>query len=376
MGFGRLFRVTLFGESHGPLVGVVVEGVPPGLKVSLDELDEELKRRRPGGKLVSPRRELDQAEIVSGVYKGYTTGAPVAIVIYNRDVDSSFYERVVRFKPRPGHADFGARLYSMGFEDYRGGGFHSGRITVGLVAAGYLARKVLETLGVSVAGLLRVMGGIECKYDELPIDRDKVYASPVRCPDPQSSKRMEELLEEVTRSGDSVGGIIEVHGYGVPKGLGEPHSHSLDADIAHAMFMVPGVKGVEIGLGFRLAYMRGSEVEDSILVDRGNVNGVGGGGSIWGGYSVSDTIVVRVVVRPTATIRKPKKTINWRTLEEDGIVGAGRHDPVIAVRAVPVIESVLAIVLADHILSWLGWRLAHYYNLERGYKENEGNYTR
>lgn len=376
MGFGRLFRVTLFGESHGPLVGVVVEGVPPGLKVSLDELNEELERRRPGGKFVSPRHEPDRAEIVSGVYRGYTTGAPITIVVYNHDVDNSFYEKIVRFKPRPGHADFGARLHSMGFEDYRGGGFHSGRITAGLVAAGYLARKVLKTLGVSVAGLLRVMGGIECKYNELPINRDKVYASPVRCPDPQSSKRMIELLEEVVRSGDSVGGIIEVHGYGVPKGLGEPHSDSLDASLAYAMFMIPGIKGIEIGLGFKLAYMRGSEVEDSILISRGSVSGVGGGGPIWGGYSVSDTIVVRVAVRPTATIRKPKKTINWRTLEEDEIVGGGRHDPAIAVRAVPVVESVLAIVLADHILSWLGWRMAHYYNLERGHNNYEGNYTR
>ncbi|HIQ55413.1 MAG TPA: chorismate synthase [Pyrodictium sp.] len=368
MGFGRLFRVTLFGESHGKLVGVVVEGVPPGLKVSLDELNEELRRRRPGGKLVSSRRELDQAEIVSGVYKGYTTGAPITIIVYNRDVDSSFYEKIVRFKPRPGHADFGARLHSMGFEDYRGGGFHSGRITVGLVAAGYLARKILETLGVSVAGLLRVLGGIECRYNEVPIDRDKVYVSPVRCPDPQSSKRMIEVLEEVASSGDSVGGIIEVHGYGVPKGLGEPHSHSLDADIAYAMFMVPGVKGVETGLGFKLAYMRGSEVEESIRASEGNVDGMGGSGFIWGGYSVSSTIVVRVAIRPTATIGKPRKTIDWRTLEESEIVGSGRHDPAIAVRAVPVIESVLAIVLADHILSWLGWRLAHYYNLERGYE--------
>ena len=370
MGFGRLFRVTLFGESHGKLVGVVVEGVPPGLKVSLDELNEELRRRRPGGKFVSSRRELDQAEIVSGVYKGYTTGAPVTIIVYNRDVDSSFYEEVVRFKPRPGHADFGARLHSMGFEDYRGGGFHSGRITAGLVAAGYLARKFLETLGISVAGLLRVLGGVECRYSEVPIDRSKVYASPVRCPDPQSSKRMMKLLEEVISSGDSVGGIVEVHGYGVPKGLGEPHSHSLDADIAHAMFMVPGVKGVEIGLGFKLAYMRGSEVEDLISVGEGYVDGVGGSGSIWGGYSVSNTVVVRVAVKPTTTIGKPKKTINWRTLEEDVIVGSGRHDPAIAVRAVPVIESVLAIVLADHILSWLGWRLAHYYSLERGYESS------
>jgi chorismate synthase len=362
--FGQLGMV-LFGESHGCCVGVVIEGVPPGIPFDVKELAAELAKRRPGGALVSPRSEPDVPEVVSGVFRGYTTGAPLAVLVRNRDVDSTFYEEVVRWRPRPGHSDLAARLHSMGFEDYRGAGFHSGRLTAGIVVAGYVARKILEEHGVSVAAYLRKLGGIECSCAEPPLNRDEVYRSPVRCPCPESERSMVDALKEAQKKGLSLGGAVEVHAYGLPKGVGEPHTR-LDADVAAALASIPGVKGVEFGLGFRLADMNSSQYEERIEVVDGSLKVLDVGGGFEAGYSVGDPLVVRAVFRPTSTVRMARESIDYRGLERAKVVGRGRHDPAIAVRGVIVVESMFAFVLAGHFLSWLSRRLRHYHRLERG----------
>jgi chorismate synthase len=369
---GRVLRLTLFGESHGCCVGVVIEGVPPGIPVNLHELESELARRRPGGPLASPRHEMDRVKIVSGVYRGYTTGAPIAVLVENTDVDSSFYERTVRWRPRPGRGDHAARIAAMGFEDYRGGGYHSGRITVGMVVAGYFARKILDQVGVSVAGYLRVLGGIECSCVRPPIDREKVYESPVRCPCPRDSARMLKALEKAIDGGGSVGGLVEVHAYNVPIGLGEPHFHGLDVDLAAAIMSVPGVKGVEFGEGFRLAYCYSSDLVEEVGIRDGDLTSRDVGGGFEAGYSASRTLIVRAAVRPTPTVKAPRKTIDYRGLEEAVVIGEGRHDPAIAIRAVPVIEAVTALVLADHILLRAAKTYLHVLRVERGLLDLEG----
>ena len=354
---GRLFRVSIFGESHGKGVGVLVEGCPPGLSLTEDYISRELARRRPGGKLVSPRREEDRPEILSGVFRGRTTGAPIVIFIRNTDVDSSFYERI-KYTPRPGHADYVARVKYWGFNDYRGGGIFSGRLTAGIVAAGAIAKRVLSLYNVRVYSYIVRIGDVEARVEPRDDEsfREAIYSSPVRCPDPRASKLMEERLEKAFSEGDSLGGIVETVVFNVPVGLGEPPMDGLDSDLAKAVISIPGAKGVEFGLGFKLASMRGSETNDPWTFRDGRVatetNNMGG---INGGLSNGMPIVFRVVFKPTSTIRKPQRTIDLRTKASVLIVGGGRHDPCIAVRAVPVVEAYTAIVLADHLLRWLSW---------------------
>ncbi len=364
----------MFGESHGCCVGFVLEGVPPGVPISAGEIDRELALRRPGKRLTSPRREEDRVEILSGVYMGYTTGAPLAAIIRNRDVDSRFYEEVVRHKPRPGHADLAARLWSMGFHDYRGGGVFSGRLTAALVAAGVVAKKVAGMHGVGFYAYLRRLGGAECP-EPLLEDVESIggmlarrNSSPVFCHDEEASRAMEEKLEEAMKRGDSLGGIVEVWALGVPPGLGSPPLDTLDGDLARAFFAIPGVRGVEFGLGMRAGDAWGSGATDDIVLagDGSPVLVPGHGGGVLGGLSAGSPIVARVAFKPTSTIRAEKRTIDWRRLEETTITGYGRHDPAIAVRAVPVVEAAAALVVADHLLAWLGWRLEHYHRLERG----------
>ena len=378
MVLGLLLRVHLWGESHGCCVGALVEGLPPGLKVDKGFIDRELARRRPGRRYTTPRREPDRVEILSGVYMGYTTGAPVLLMIRNRDVDSSFYEETVRWRPRPGHADFPSRLRAMGFEDYRGGGPFSGRLTAGLVAAGALAKLLLAEYGVAVFAYLRRLGRVECGVEppgpaeagewlrQLVERRD---ASPVYCPDPGASARMEEEIRRAVAEGGSVGGQVEVLMLGVPPGLGEVLGDALDADLAKAMFSIPGARAFELGEGARLGSMTGAEAADRLVVDR-ETGGVylepGHGGGVLGGLSTGSLIRARLTLKPTSTIWVPTATVDWRGLEEAEIRGRGRHDPAIVIRAVPVAEAAAAIVLADHLLRWLPYRVGHYLRLERG----------
>ena len=355
---GRLFRVSIFGESHGKGVGALIEGCPPGIPVDESYIAGELARRRPGWGLTSPRREADWPEILSGVFRGRTTGGPILVFVRNRDVDSSFYEEI-RDTPRPGHADYTARVKYWGFNDYRGGGHNSGRLTAGVVAAGAIARRLLETVGVRVYAYITRIGDVEARVD--PVDsesfRERVYSSPVRCPDPEASERMAEAVRRVMAEGDSLGGIVEAVAYNLPVGLGEPPMDGLDSDIAKALVSIPGVKGVEFGAGFRLAGMRGSEANDHWIMRNGRVttasNNMGG---VNGGISNGMPLVVRAVFKPTSTIRKPQRSVNLATGEEAVIKGRGRHDPCIAIRAVPVVEAYMAIVLADHLLRWMAWQ--------------------
>ncbi|MEM2093306.1 MAG: chorismate synthase [Candidatus Bathyarchaeia archaeon] len=349
---GKSFVVTCFGESHGKCVGVVIDGCPAGLPLSEDDVQVELdKRVPPKPELTSGRIERDVVEILSGVFEGYTTGAPVCMTVLNREAISSEYN-IVKDLPRPGHADYTAHVRYGGFNDYRGGGRFSGRITVSLVMAGAVAKKLLRMLSVEVLAYTRAIGKI--KVDEPPTleqIRENTYKSPVRCPDLSCAEKMEKAIIEARREGDSLGGIVECIALNVPAGIGDPVFNALDADIAKAIFAVPAVKGVEFGAGFSSAAMKGSESNDPYAIRDGKVvtltNNAGG---ILGGISTGMPIVVRAAIKPTPSIAKKQKTISLSKLEEATLEIKGRHDPCIVPKAVSVIESTVAIVIADHMM--------------------------
>ncbi len=352
--FGTLFRVTSFGESHGRAIGVVVDGVPAGLPLNECDLYKELLLRRPGHRWATQRREPDRPEILSGLFEGRTTGHPIAVVVWNRDVDSRPYEEV-RCKPRPGHADL-AYILKYGWEnwDYRGGGRASGRETVARVAAGAIAKKLLLSIGVRVYARLAEIGGLVlAEPTEEPRVEELVEArhSPLRVHDRALEERVASLIEAARREGDSLGGVVEVVAFGVPPGLGDPVFDKLKADLAKALMSIPAAVGFEVGLGFRLARMRGSEARDPIRLVDGEPRPVGPAhGGMLGGVSVGTPIRVRVAFKPTSSIPRPITTVNVCEGREDTIVVRGRHDPALVVRAVAVAEAMAAIVLADHAL--------------------------
>jgi len=349
---GKALTFTCFGESHGPLIGAVLDGCPAGLPLNDADIQVELDKRRPGLMEISTsRREEDRVEIVSGVYKGYTTGAPICMIVRNLDVDSKPYETVM-FKPRPGHADYTAKVKYGGYNDPRGGGRFSGRITVAYVMAGAVAKKILGLIGVEVLAHTVQIGGVRVE-GEVPYDniRRNVYANPARCAVPELAERMIDEILRAARDGDSVGGVVEGIALNVPVGLGEPIFDSLDADIAKMLFNIPAVKGVEFGAGFRLASMRGSEANDQYAIRDGRIATLtNNSGGIIGGISNGMPIKVRVAFKPTPSISKKQRTVNLETMSEEEIQIAGRHDPCIVPRAVPVVEACLAFVLADHAL--------------------------
>ncbi len=350
--FGLMFRITTFGESHGKAIGVVVDGVPAGLPLSCEDIYRELILRRPGHKYSTSRRELDFPEIVSGVFRGVTSGGPVTVIIWNRDVDSSPYEEL-KYTPRPGHADLQMiRKYGLDAWDYRGGGRASGRETAARVAAGAIAKKLLCSLGVLIIGYVRSIGKLRLDKDVQDIQTlMRARLSPVKTFDPEFERKIMNLIDEVKRRGDSVGGCVEVVAFNVPPGLGEPVFDKLKADIAKAMMSIPGTVGVEFGLGIKLSEMYGSEAADSLIVKDGYVRylrNVQGG--IVGGISTGEPIIVRVYFKPTSSIGLGLRTVDIRKLREVEIKVKGRHDPCIAIRAVPVVEAMLAIVLVDHAM--------------------------
>ena len=358
---GLMFRVSIFGESHGHGIGVLIEGCPPGIRVNEELINNELEKRRPGSLYTSPRQEEDKAKILSGVFNDYTTGAPIVIFIPNKDVNSSFYEKI-RNIPRPGHADYTARIKYFGFNDYRGGGIFSGRITAGFVAAGAIAKAFLSKFNIEIYSYVTRIGPIEASIDLLSRKelRKAIDESPVKCPDSRASKAMEEYISKVIEAGDSIGGIVETVVYNVPPGLGEPPIDTLEGDLAKALFAIPGVKGVEFGAGFKLAIMHGSEANDEWTIKGGEiVTKTNNAGGINGGISNGMPIVFRVVFKPTPTIRKPQRSIDLTTGKPVTVKGEGRHDPCIAIRGAPVVEAVTSIVLADHLLRWLSWKNLH-----------------
>ena len=344
--FGHLFRYTTWGESHGPAIGCVVDGVPPRIPLNEDDIQVYLDKRRPGqSRFTTQRKEPDLVKILSGVYEGQTTGTPVALVIENVDVRSKDYAEIVD-KFRPGHADF-TYFKKYGIRDPRGGGRASARETAMRVAAGAIARKVLGT-GVVIRGALIQIG-------TLAVDRNRwdwgaVDYNPFFSPDTLIVPEWERYLDEIRKSGSSVGAVIEVVASGVPPGWGEPVYDKLDADLAKAMMSINAVKGVEIGAGFKTAGLRGEDNADEIRMKHGKPEFLSNNaGGILGGISTGQEIVVRFAVKPTSSISIPRQTITSDG-EDTEISVKGRHDPCVGIRAVPVGEAMLAVVLADHML--------------------------
>jgi chorismate synthase len=348
---GERLRVTIVGESHGRLVGAVLDGVPAGLELSEGDVQPMLDLRRPGRAPQStPRRESDRVEILTGVYRGRTTGAPILLWIPNEDVDSSPYEGPP--VPRPGHADYTAWIKYGGYNDPRGGGRFSGRLTAAIVAAGAIALKLLRTvLGVEVLAYTLEIGGVRARGDLTLDEIRRRYEDPLRCPDPEAARRMSDAIERARAAGDTLGGVVEAIALGVPPGLGEPIIDTLDGDLAKAIFAIPGVKGVEFGAGFAAARLRGSENNDQYVVEGGRVRTItNNSGGILGGISNGMPIVLRAAFKPVSSIHIPQRSVRLDTMEEVTLTVRGRHDVCVVPRAVPVVEAVVGIVLADHAL--------------------------
>jgi chorismate synthase len=342
---GTLFTVTSFGESHGPAIGCVVDGCPPGMALTEADIQIELDRRKPGtSRHVTQRREDDVVEILSGVFEGRTTGTPIAFLIENVDQRSKDYgEIATRF--RPGHADLTYAL-KYGIRDYRGGGRSSARETAMRVAAGGVARRVLD--GVTIRGALVQMG--PHRIDRSRWDWAQVNENPFFCPDPVAAQEWEAYLSAIRKSGSSCGAVIELVAEGVPPGLGAPIYGKLDADIAAALMSINAVKGVEIGDGFEAAALSGEDNADEMTMENGRVQfGSNHAGGILGGISTSQPIVARFAVKPTSSILAPRRSVDQQGQEVE-VVTKGRHDPCVGIRAVPVGEAMLACVLADHKL--------------------------
>lgn len=349
---GKEFTITCFGESHGRCVGAIIDGCPAGLPLTEEDIQKDLdKRLPPKREIVSARREKDIVEILSGIYDGFTTGAPICALVWNKEVISGDYD-ALRDRPRPGHADYPARIKYQGLNDHRGGGRFSGRITVAFVIAGAVAKKLLELFGVEVLAYTTEIEKVKLSTTpSLEEVRENTYRNAVRCPNPEMAEKMEETILKAKKEGDSVGGIVECIACNVPVGVGEPIFDSLDAEIAKMLFDIPAVKGVEFGKGFEAAKLKGSENNDAYVLRDGEIatltNNAGG---VLGGISSGMPLVVRVAVKPTPSISKEQKTVDLSTMEETTIRIKGRHDPCIVPKAVPVVEASVAIVLVDQML--------------------------
>jgi len=352
--FGHLFRLTTFGESHGGGVGVVVDGCPPRLALTVEEVQHDLDRRRPGqSRLTTQRQEADAAEILSGVFEGLTTGSPIAILVRNTDARSGAYENM-KDTFRPSHADFTTEA-KYGFRNWQGGGRASARETIGRVAAGAIARKLLATAaGVEVLAWVKSVHKIDAVVDVAAVTAAGVEANEVRCPDPEAAARMVDAIAAARRDGDSLGGVVQCVARSVPAGLGEPVFDKLEADLARALLSIPAAKGFTVGSGFDGTRLTGSEHNDPFVMGpEGRVSTTTNhSGGIQGGISNGEPVVVEVAFKPTATISRAQATVdragNAVTLE-----AKGRHDPCVLPRAVPIVEAMVCLVLADH---WLRQR--------------------
>lgn len=349
--FGQLFQVTTFGESHGPAIGGIVDGCPPGIKLSEADIQPFLDKRRPGlNKFTTQRNEADQVKILSGVFEGKTTGTPIGLLIENTDQRSKDYGDI-KTKFRPGHADY-TYFSKYGLRDYRGGGRSSARETAVRVAAGAIAHKVLQSIlgkSMKIRGALVQMGPIDIDYQKW--SWAQISKNPFFCPDGDTAKKWEDYLSDIRKQGSSTGAVVEVQASGIPAGLGEPVFDRIDADLAKAMMSIPAVKGVEIGEGFNAAWLTGEENADEI---RRGPDGTAefqanhAGGTL-GGITSGQDIVVRFAVKPTSSILTPRKTVTTKIKNTD-IITKGRHDPCVGIRAVPVGEAMMALTLVDHLL--------------------------
>ena len=347
--FGTLFRITTFGESHGPGLGVVVDGCPPRLPLDEAQIQRELDRRRPGqSRLVSQRKEEDKVEILSGVLDGLTLGTPIAMLVRNADARGKDYEGIARAY-RPSHADYTYDA-KYGIRAVAGGGRASARETLGRVAAGAIAQQILVGYGVAIVAWVDEVCGIAATVDGDTVTRNAVDANDIRCPDQPVADKMIERVEQARKDGDSVGGVIRAVARNVPAGWGEPVFDKLDADLAKAMMSIPAVKGIEVGSGFAGTLMTGSTHNDLFVPKAGRIGtATNRSGGIQGGISNGEAVTVRVAFKPTATIMRPQDTV-----DADGsptvLEPKGRHDPCVLPRAVPIVEAMMALVLADHCL--------------------------
>lgn len=349
--FGKLFTITTFGESHGGGVGVIIDGCPPRISITAEEIQGELNRRKPGqSKITTPRQESDLCEIISGVFKGKTLGTPISILVRNRDARSQDYDEMA-LKYRPSHADatYDAKY---GIRNWQGGGRSSARETIGRVAAGAIAKKILsQVAGVEIIAYVKRIKDIEAVVNEDTVTLEQVESNIVRCPDHETAEKMIELIDNIRREKDSLGGVVECVVRNLPKGLGEPVFDKLEADLAKAIMSLPATKGFEIGSGFAGTTLTGSEHNDEFYLDEeGNTRTkTNRSGGIQGGISNGENIVLRAAFKPTATIGKEQKTVT-REGEETLLAAKGRHDPCVLPRAVPMVESMVALVLCDHLL--------------------------
>jgi chorismate synthase len=348
---GSQFVVTSFGESHGRCVGVVVDGCPAGLPIGVDEIQAEVDRRKPqssaGG---TDRREEDRVEILSGILNGASTGAPICMLAWNSDADSSAYGKTIN-TPRPGHADYTAFLKYGKHNDFRGGGRFSGRITAGFVMAGAIARKLLALTGAEITAHTVQIGDIRATPHPSDITRKNVDKSPVRCADSAAAQKIMRLIKEVQKEGDSIGGIVEVLACNVPGGLGEPVFDTLEGELSKAFFAIPAVRGVEFGAGFGAAAMKGSRHNDLFSMSgKKLVTLTNNAGGISGGLSNGMPVVARIAFKPTASIGKSQRTVDLKTGKKIDLSIKGRHDSCIVPRAVPVVEAMTAVVLCDFAL--------------------------
>ncbi len=351
--FGNSLTVTLFGESHGKEIGVVIDGLTPGMDIDNDLIEKRLSERRPSGTIATSRKEHDCFSIVSGVFKNKTTGTPLCITIPNEDTRSRDYESTA-YIPRPSHADFTAFCKYGGFQDYRGGGHFSGRLTAPLVAAGAIAEMALLKKGIRIVSHIRQLGNVQ--DTDFP-ENVTTYERVVGCPtvDPKIWEKMISCIEDAKKNGDSVGGIIETAVIGMPAGVGEPWFDSVEGMLSHAIFAIPAVKGIEFGSGFGLAGMLGSEANDAIRTENGKITTkTNHNGGINGGITNGMPILFRTVVKPTPSIYQKQESVDLRTMTSETIKIEGRHDPAIVHRALPVIEAVSSLVLADLLLTHFG----------------------
>jgi chorismate synthase len=353
--FGHLFRITTFGESHGGGVGVVIDGCPPRLEISESEIQLELDRRRPGqSKITTPRQESDTCEIISGVFAGKTLGTPIAILVRNQDARSLDYEEMSE-KLRPSHADATYQA-KYGIRNWQGGGRSSARETIGRVAAGAIAKKILRQVAqVEIVGYVKRIKDLEGMVNPDTVTLEQVESNIVRCPDADCAQKMIALIDQIRQEKDSIGGVVECVARHVPKALGEPVFDKLEADLAKAVMSLPASKGFEIGSGFAGTLLTGSEHNDAYYTDEnGEIRTVTNrSGGIQGGISNGENIIIRVAFKPTATIGKEQRTVT-SVGSETTLAAKGRHDPCVLPRAVPMVEAMVALVLCDHLLRQQG----------------------
>ena len=352
---GTMYKISLLGSSHGDLVGVTIEGLPVGLSINTAQIQMWLDRRRPGrSSITTTRQEKDKILIRTGIFQGKTNGQPLLAYIENKDTDSTYYEEI-KNTPRPGHADYPAYVKYKGFNDYLGGGSFSGRMTAGIVIAGAIARQILKKLDIKIISFTKEIGGISADVTivDKNVDALEVYDNPSRVPESKDSQKIEDLIIENKNNGDSIGGVVECHILNLPVGVGEPFFDSLESKIAHMIFSIPAVKGIEFGSGFKAARMHGSEHNDRYYFDthtqqiKTETNNAAG---ILGGLSNGMPVVFRVAFKPTSSIAQPQQTVNRETLEKETLIIKGRHDPCIVPRAVPVVESAATCVILDLML--------------------------